>query len=237
MTDLPLFAIVPAAGVGSRMGADMPKQYLPLVDQTVIEHTLSKLLQVSAVQKIIVCLAAEDQIFHSLPCAKSERIITVEGGVTRGESVCNGLHWLVANGFEHAWALVHDAARPCVNPKRIEQLVHECAVQNTGGILAIPMANTLRRVDDQKFGKTETVSRENMWAAHTPQLFRVNELLNGLAIASASATSITDEASAIEAAGGGVLIIEDESCNIKVTRPEDMLLASVILNAQLQEIL
>lgn len=237
MTTPSIFAIVPAAGIGSRMGADKPKQYLQLAGRSVIEHTLSKLLQVNEIEKIIVCLAPDDEIFKTLLCASEKRIILVEGGATRSESVCSGLNWLKADGHRDAWALVHDAARPCVNPSRIKALIKQCINQNAGGILAVPMANTLRRVNGEVLGKTETVSRENIWAAHTPQLFRVGELSDGLCFAAAKNIAVTDEASAIESAGGKVLMIEDDTTNIKVTRPEDLVIASLILNAQQQELL
>lgn len=237
MTTPSIFAIVPAAGIGSRMGADKPKQYLQLAGQSVIEHTLSKLLQVTEIERIIVCLAPDDDIFTTLPCASEKRIVLVEGGATRSESVNNGLSWLEAEGHNDAWALVHDAARPCVNPSLIKALIKQCTAQNAGGILAVPMANTLRRVNSEEQGKTETVSRENIWAAHTPQLFRVGELSAGLSLAAAKNIEVTDEASAIESAGGKVLMVEDETTNIKVTRPEDLAIASLILNAQEQELL
>lgn len=237
MTTPSIFAIVPAAGIGSRMGADKPKQYLQLAGRSVIEHTLSKLLQVAEIKKIIVCLAPDDEIFKTLPCASEKRIILVEGGATRSESVNNGLNCLKAEGHIDAWALVHDAARPCVNSSRIKALIEQCTAQNAGGILAVPMANTLHRVNSEEQGKTETVSRENIWAAHTPQLFRVGELSDGLSFAAAKNIEVTDEASAIEAAGGKVLMVEDETTNIKVTRPEDLVIASLILNAQAQDLL
>lgn len=237
MTTPSIFAIVPAAGIGSRMGADKPKQYLQLASQSVIEHTLSKLLKVAEIKKIIVCLSSDDGFFKTLACASDERIVMVEGGATRSESVSNGLNWLKVEGYCDSWALVHDAARPCVNPSRIKSLINQCITQNVGGILAVPMSNTLRRVTKESLGKTETVSRENIWAAHTPQLFRVSELLESLNVAASKNIEVTDEASAIEVTGGQVLMIEDETTNIKVTRPEDLAIASLILNAQQQELL
>lgn len=233
----PIYAIVPAAGIGARMGADKPKQYLPMAEQTVIEHTLAKLLQVSCIKKIVVCLAPDDPFFTNLPSTENDRIVVVDGGSTRSESVSSGLKWLHANGGSDAWALVHDAARPCVKPLRIQQLINECTAKGVGGILAVPMANTLRRLDSQVLGKTYTVSRDNIWAAHTPQLFRASELLDGLLIAAANNFEVTDEASAIEAAGGKVLMIEDDATNIKITRPEDLAMATLILKAQQQELL
>lgn len=220
-----LWALVPAAGAGRRMGADVPKQYLPLAGKTVLEVTLDKLHTVPGIRGIVVALAEDDTHFTTLGC--SGIVTRVIGGAERAESVYRGLAWLMAQGGERDWVLVHDAARPCVRAKNIQCLINRVQADGSGGILAAPVADTLKRAAGDQV--EHAVSRDFLWAAHTPQMFRVGALFAALTQAFKAGLPITDEASAIEYAGGRVLLVPDSRDNIKITQPEDLRLAEHIL--------
>ncbi|MCR6651551.1 MAG: 2-C-methyl-D-erythritol 4-phosphate cytidylyltransferase [Cellvibrionaceae bacterium] len=223
-----LWALVPAAGAGRRMGAPVPKQYLPLGGKTVLEITLEKLRAVPAIQNVLVAVAEDDERFAQLGCASS--VIRVTGGAERADSVYRGLVWLMEEGRELDWVLVHDAARPCVRGESIARLIDRVLAENCGGILAAPVADTLKKSLGEQV--THTVSRDHLWAAHTPQMFRVGELFTALTSALEAGLPVTDEASAIEHAGGKVLLVADSRDNIKITQPEDLNLAEQILRSQ-----
>lgn len=224
-----LWALVPAAGAGRRMGAGMPKQYLPLAGKTVLQITLDKLLAVPAINGIVVAVAEDDEYFSTLEC--SEAIAQVVGGAERAHSVYQGLLWLEAQGCDDDWVLVHDAARPCVRVENILRLIATATAENCGAILAAPVADTLKKASAMQIA--HTVNREYLWAAHTPQMFRVGELRNALAHALSEQLPVTDEASAVEHAGGRVLLVADSRDNIKITQPEDLGLAEQILQQQI----
>lgn len=224
-----LWALVPAAGAGRRMGADIPKQYLPLAGKTVLEITLDKLRSLPALRGTVVVLAADDAHFQSLPC--SNAVTRVVGGAERADSVYQGLLWLVSQGRENDWVLVHDAARPCVRITNIQRLIDTATAENCGAILAAPIADTIKKAVSGSI--LHTVNREHLWAAHTPQMFKVGELCDALARALRAAAPVTDEASAIEHAGGRVLLVPDSRDNIKITQTEDLGLAEQILLSQL----
>ncbi len=226
-----LWALVPAAGAGRRMGAAIPKQYLPLADKTVLEITLEKLRSVSAIAGTVVAVAEDDGRFAQLPCASS--VVRVTGGAERADSVYCGLAWLMEQGRKEDWVLVHDAARPCVRKDNIQRLIDKVRAENCGGILAVPVADTLKKSAGNVVA--HTLSREHLWAAHTPQMFKVGELFAALEGAFAAALPVTDEASAIEHAGGRVLLVADSRDNIKITQPEDLGLAEQILLRQLSD--
>lgn len=221
-----LTAIVPAAGIGSRMGADCPKQYLQLAGKTILEHTLERLLSHPAIVQVIVALAPHDRWFEALPVAADPRIVRVEGGAERAFSVLNGLH--VAQG---EWVLVHDAARPCLTHGDLDALI--AAAMNCGGaILGSRVRDTMKRSDGEG-NIIATVEREQLWHALTPQMFPTRALKRaleeGLLLLGAT---ITDEASAMERAGFAVRMVEGRADNIKVTRPEDLSLAGLFLSQQ-----
>lgn len=228
------WSVVPAAGNGSRMQAVLPKQYLTLNDKTVIELTLGKLLHIAEISGVVVCHADSDTRFGELAIAKHPRIFTAVGGAERAHSVFNGLCYLrdMAQSDDADWVMVHDAARPCVSHASLERLLGHCRKTGRGAILASPVADTLKRQQANTPIIAETVSRDNLWQAHTPQCFRLGELHAALKAALASGTAITDEASAIECSGGDVDLIEDSRENIKITRPEDLALAGFILGQQ-----
>ncbi|MCW0507462.1 2-C-methyl-D-erythritol 4-phosphate cytidylyltransferase [Aeromonas piscicola] len=220
-----LTAIVPAAGIGSRMGADCPKQYLQLAGQTILEHTLGALLSHPAIARVIVALAPHDRWFDALPVAADPRVLRVEGGAERAFSVLNALH--VAEG---GWVLVHDAARPCLTHGDLDRLI-ATAIQCGGAILGSRVRDTMKR-SDAMGNILGTIDREQLWHALTPQMFPTHTLLRALEEGLALGATITDEASAMERAGFTVRMVEGRADNIKVTRPEDLSLAGLFLSQQ-----
>lgn len=220
-----LTAIVPAAGIGSRMGAECPKQYLQLAGKTILEHTLERLLAHPAIGQVIVALAPHDRWFDTLPVAQDERILRVEGGAERAFSVLNALH--VAQG---EWVLVHDAARPCLIHSDLDALI-AAAMTSGGAILGSRVRDTMKR-SDAAGNIIATVEREQLWHALTPQMFPTDPLRRALEEGLALGATITDEASAMERAGFAVRMVEGRADNIKVTRPEDLSLAGLFLSQQ-----
>lgn len=220
-----LTAIVPAAGIGSRMGADCPKQYLTLAGKTILEHTLGCLLSHPAIARVIVALAPHDGWFEQLAVAADPRILRVEGGIERAYSVLNALH--VAQG---KWVLVHDAARPCLCHGDLDKLI-ATAMACDGAILGSRVRDTMKRTDGAG-NIVATVEREQLWHALTPQMFPAGTLKRALEEGLALGALITDEASAMERAGFTVKMVEGRADNIKVTRPEDLSLAELFLQQQ-----
>ena len=220
-----LTAIVPAAGIGSRMGADCPKQYLQLAGKTILEHTLERLLSHPAIAQVIVALAPHDRWFEALPVAADPRIVRVEGGAERAFSVLNGLH--VAQG---EWVLVHDAARPCLTHGDLDALI-VAAMGCGGAILGSRVRDTMKRSDGEG-NIIATVEREQLWHALTPQMFPTRVLKRALEEGLLLGATTTDEASAMERAGFAVRMVEGRADNIKVTRPEDLSLAGLFLSQQ-----
>ena len=220
-----LTAIVPAAGIGSRMGADCPKQYLTLAGKTILEHTLGCLLSHPAIARVIVALAPHDEWFEQLAVAADPRVLRVEGGIERAYSVLNALH--VAEG---KWVLVHDAARPCLTQGDLDALIAS-AMACDGAILGSRVRDTMKRTDGAG-NIVATVEREQLWHALTPQMFPTGTLKRALEEGLALGALITDEASAMERAGFTVKMVEGRADNIKVTRPEDLSLAELFLQQQ-----
>lgn len=229
------WVLVPAAGIGSRMGADIPKQYLRLHGKTILEHTLERLLQIPDLAGVVVAINAADTLWPELPIARDARIQTVDGGDERRDSVLNGLHSLAPRVDEQDWVLVHDAARPCVSLDNIRAMCQQLEQHPVGGILGVPVADTLKRTRQAGEAAWEidvTVDRGRLWQAQTPQMFRFGVLYPALQQALAEGYAITDEASAVEHAGLAPLMVEGRTDNLKVTRPEDLALAELILAAQ-----
>ncbi len=226
-----IWGVVPAAGIGTRMQSEVPKQYLPLHGQTVIEHTLSRLNRHPAVSGVMVALAAHDQHWHALPVEVTGQVLTTIGGKERSDSVLAALDALAEHAGEHDWVLVHDAARPCIRQDDIDKLVNTLASHDTGGLLALPVRDTMKR-SDQQGQVTETVNREHLWHALTPQMFRLGPLLRALQEARASGRKVTDEAQAMELSGHIPQLVEGHADNIKITRPQDLALAALYLQQQ-----
>ncbi|WP_339907843.1 2-C-methyl-D-erythritol 4-phosphate cytidylyltransferase, partial [Pseudomonas guineae] len=216
------WALIPAAGIGSRMRADRPKQYLQLANKTIIEHTLACFTGHPQIRGVVVSLAVDDPYWPSLPCANNPRIQRADGGAERADSVLNGLLRLSELGAEDQdWVLVHDAARPNLARSDLDLLLVELAADSVGGLLAVPARDTLKRAGAD--GRVQaTVDRATIWQAFTPQMFRVGPLQRALADAMIAGVAVTDEASAMEWAGQAPRLIEGRADNIKVTRPEDL---------------
>ncbi|MFC0709261.1 2-C-methyl-D-erythritol 4-phosphate cytidylyltransferase [Azorhizophilus paspali] len=222
--DLPFFwAVIPAAGIGSRMRADRPKQYLPLGGRTILEHTLDCFLGHPQLKGLAVSVAQDDPYWPRLPCADDGRILRAAGGRERADSVFNALQLLAARGADAAdWVLVHDAARPNLARVDLDRLLAELADDPLGGLLAVPARDTLKRADAD--GRVrETVDRSTIWQAYTPQMFRLGALRQALDDALRTGVAITDESSAMEWAGYAPRLIEGRADNLKITRPEDLL--------------
>ena len=222
-----IVAIVPAAGIGSRMGAAIPKQYLTIGKKTILSHTLDRLLTHPAISQVIVALHPEDDLFTQLSQAAHPKLTQVIGGSERADSVLAALQ-IVDND---AWALVHDAARPCVTHNDIDKLI--CALNEfpQGAILAAPVRDTMKRGNAN--GTIEqTVERNQLWHALTPQLFPASALKDNLKQALQAKATITDEASAMEWAGMCPGLVTRPVDNIKVTHPDDLELAQLFLTQQ-----
>jgi 2-C-methyl-D-erythritol 4-phosphate cytidylyltransferase len=228
-----IWAILPAAGIGRRMGATIPKQYLQLNGLTVIEHSLKLLSSLPQLKKITVAVHPDDEHWQKieLNCFASE-IVTVVGGDERGQSVLNAL--LSIDASPDDWVLVHDAVRPCASLEDIQQLIKEVTESADychGAILATPISSTIKRVN-QAHEIEETVAREKLWSALTPQLFPLKKLIQAMESAIARGLPITDEASAMEHFGYSVKVVPGSSHNIKITHQADLALAELILKSQ-----
>ena len=218
-----IIAVIPAAGVGSRMQANKPKQYLKILDKTILEHTLSVILSHPAINHVILVVGKNDPYLSEMTLFPHKNITLIEGGETRAESVLNGLK---AIKNEQAWALVHDAARPCLTHQDLDKLLQ--IDDEHGAILAIPAVDTIKRANKQQ-DIIKTEDRAELWLAQTPQFFRCDLLRNALEQGLSQGANITDEASAMELAGFQPHLVAGQSDNIKVTRPEDLALAEFYL--------
>jgi len=219
------YALVPAAGCGIRMGCELPKQYLPLAGQPVIFHALNTLCGNAQIRTVFVVLSPEDKLFNSYDWSrfgvKLQPLFC--GGATRAESVLNGL--LAAELQAQDWVLVHDAVRPCLTQAHLDKLIGEAGDDSVGGLLAVPLADTLKRADAE--GRVlRTEDREQLWQAQTPQMFRAGLLARALQ----QCPQVTDEASAVEALGLQPKLVLSDATNFKVTYPQDLLLAELLLN-------
>jgi len=223
------WAIVPAAGVGKRMNADRPKQYLELAGKTVIEHTLSRLLQANVFSAVAVAISAEDPYWPELEIAKHDHIITAPGGKERADSVLSGLKVIRPKANDDDWVLVHDAARPCLTTDDIRLLIDSLIDDDVGGILALSSHDTLKNVQGNTI--LGTLDRQLIWRALTPQMFRYGMLKTALE-ETAGDPRVTDEASALEIKGFTPKIVEGRPDNIKITRPEDLALAQFYMEQQ-----
>jgi 2-C-methyl-D-erythritol 4-phosphate cytidylyltransferase len=223
------WGIVPAAGVGKRMQADRPKQYLELAGKAVIEQTLSRLLQADVFEAIAVAISSDDPYWPLLPIAKHEKILTAAGGKERADSVLSALKSISDKASDDDWVLVHDAARPCITASDIHHLIACLIHDDVGGVLALSSHDTLKNVQDGRIAGT--LDRNHIWRALTPQMFRYGTLKTALEEAAGNPV-ITDEASALELKGLQPKIVEGRPDNIKITRPEDLPLAQFYLEQQ-----
>ncbi len=220
------FALLPAAGVGARMGAEHPKQYLDIHGEPMIWHAIRAFEQHAAISRIYVVISAQDGWWDGFDWSVFAKLVVLRcGGMTRAESVLNGLRACAAEVAAEDWMLVHDAARPCLSQALLDKLLAQLDVDPVGGILAAPVADTLKRqtVDGRI---AETVPRAGLWGAQTPQMFRHAMLLQAL---EKVGSEVTDEASAIEALGFAPKLVESDLTNLKVTFPRDLDVAAWLL--------
>lgn len=222
-----IVAVVPAAGVGSRMKADRPKQYLTINAITILEHTVNKLLSHPQVSKVVVAVSEGDPYFPELSLSQHPDVVRVKGGNERADSVLSALNYIQESGLGE-WVMVHDAARPCIQQGDIDKLIEAALSHPVGGILAAPVRDTMKRGVDGAID--HTVERANLWHALTPQMFRTLPLLQALTEALEQGVSITDEASAFEWKGASPALVAGRSDNFKVTQPEDLALAEFYLS-------
>ena len=224
------FALVPCAGTGSRAGTLGPKQYQPVAGRPMVAHTLAALAEVARLEATLVVLAPDDEQFEEdLPGLAGERLwLCREGGASRAETVANGLNVLRERGAQpHDWVLVHDAARCLVRPEWVDRLIDECRGDEVGGLLALPLADTIKDEVDGRVGAT--VDRRGKWAAQTPQMFRLGLLAPALAF---TGEEVTDEASAVEALGHRPRLVRGDWENLKVTFPPDFALAERLMGSR-----
>ena len=213
--------IIPAAGIGARMQSGRPKQYISINNKTILEYTLDCFLPRADIEVIVVALARHDQYWPRLAVSKNNKILVTEGGEQRFHSVLNGLHALSGRLADNDWVLVHDAARPCLNQILLDRLIARVSRHETGGILALPCRDTMKRGNEQ--GEIEaTVEREKLWHAQTPQMFRYGKLLAALSKARAEKYPVTDEAMAMELCGHKPLLVQGDADNIKLTHKGDL---------------
>lgn len=241
-----IWAILPAAGIGRRMGSKVPKQYLKLNDTPVIALALQRLTAVAAIKKVVVVLHPEDKHWQELTlsfaagennkpaegCSSNsdQRVCCAVGGDERYQSVLNGLAHIQAEARPDDWVLVHDAVRPCVRSADIEKLIAKLHNHPVGGLLGSPVDNTLKQVDDGSV--VTTIDRSGLWNALTPQMFRYEILREAIQQVVANQEQVTDEASAVERLGHRPKIVSGNKDNIKITHEADLALASNILKSQ-----
>lgn len=228
-----IWVVIPAAGVGKRMNSNIPKQYMMLNNQTVIEHTLAVFLQQPLVSGIVVAVSKDDGYWSSVQYASDEKIHVADGGKERCDSVLNALLEIKKIADEDDWVLVHDAARPCLAQDDLLSLINQLRTHTVGGLLAFPVRDTMKRQSMDGINVVDhTVEREGLWHALTPQMFKVGMLYDALTNALNAGAVVTDESSAMEYAGYSPVLIEGKASNIKVTQSEDLLLASFFLTRQ-----
>ncbi len=223
--------IIPAAGIGKRMQAECPKQYLEINNQSVLAHTTYRLLSHPKIAKVIIVVSDEDEYFAETDLANNPNIIRVSGGKERVDSVLNGLKSVDVE--KNPWILVHDAARPCITHNDINKIIDECIKSNCGGLLAAQVVDTMKQSNLKSSNRVgQTIDRSHLWHAFTPQMYKTSELRKSIESALQQGLDITDESSAIELAGLPSLLVLGRRDNIKITRPEDMALATFYLQQQ-----
>jgi 2-C-methyl-D-erythritol 4-phosphate cytidylyltransferase len=229
MTSERFYGLIPAAGAGLRMGRATPKQYLPLAGRPMLYHSVQALLECGRIDTVFVVLSPGDGEFRRHAWGEfGERMAPLYcGGATRHDSVLNGLIAASSTLEPDDWVLVHDAARPCLGQRELLRMIDALAIDEVGGILAVPVADTLKRAD-QAGRILATEPREHLWQAQTPQMFRHGLLLHALS----RTAKLTDEAGAVEALGLTPKLVQGSRSNLKVTQPEDLQLAETILSSR-----
>ena len=230
MSEPRFWLIVPAAGIGQRMQAECPKQYLKIAGRCVLDITLSRLLASGRFAGCMVPLSAVDQWWPDTEASRDPRIRTCTGGVERADSVLAALQALAGDVRSDVWVLVHDDARPCLRASDLENLVARVQHHPVGGLLATPVADTLKKAGPGPLPEViETTDRSQLWRALTPQMFRYSLLMNALETAISEGRRVTDESSALEFSGKMPVLVEGRPDNLKITVPADLALAGFIL--------
>ena len=230
-TGLRYWAVIPAAGIGTRVQADVPKQYLSIKHKTILEHTLERFCLHPKIEGVVVAISGNDDIWKTLDISSHPKITDVEGGVERCHSVLNGLRALSDHASSNDWVLVHDAARPCLRNEDIDRLIDTLEGHDVGGLLGLPVRDTMKRADITGTIQ-ETVDREDLWHALTPQMFHLDVLIDSLENALSKDLLVTDEAQAIELNGLQPVLVEGQPDNIKITHNNDLALAELFLSQQ-----
>lgn len=228
------WAVVPAAGIGSRMAAGMPKQYLILGSYTVLEYTLSRFCLHDGITGVVAVIASDDHRWSQLGISEHEKIRRADGGAERMHSVLNGLKLLRREAAADDWVLVHDAARPCIRQDDITKLMNNLQYHPVGGLLGWPVRDTMKRVDDNS-EVLETIDRSGLWHALTPQMFHLGELQSALEDVIDADRVVTDEAQAMELTGRMPRFIKGAPDNIKITLNTDLELADIYIRSQEME--
>jgi len=217
--------LIPAAGVGTRLGQDLPKQYLRLGERTMLGHSIAAMLSDARIDRVFVVVAPNDDKWQSIRSDDERVEFLAVGGASRPESVLNGLIAIAARTSDDDRVLVHDAARPCLGKSELMRLIDEIGDDDRGGLLAVPLTDTLKRAEEGQV--VETLRRDGLWCAQTPQMFRFASLRAALSVGSLD--GVTDEASAIERNGNFPRLVPGSTTNIKVTTEQDLILARAIL--------
>ncbi|MFV5491922.1 2-C-methyl-D-erythritol 4-phosphate cytidylyltransferase [Acinetobacter sp. ASP199] len=225
-----LWAIIPAAGSGSRFSKTELKQYQMIQERTVLEHTVARLNQLP-LTGYVLAIGSQDDVAKTLAFSNQDKAHFCTGGTERVNSVLNALTYLSEITSEEDWVLVHDAARPCVSQNALTDLVNTATETDQAAILAIPVRDTLKRVVQGHDIET-TVDRSTLWQAQTPQMAKLGQLKRAIEQALQDGATITDEASALEHVGDSVRVVQGRSDNLKITYPDDLELARLILAAQ-----
>jgi len=224
------WGVIPASGVGKRMGSELPKQYLTLYDKPLLQHTIERMVDHPRITGVVVAVAEHDDRWQAFEARFGDEVTWVTGGAERYHSVLNALQVLNDIAADNDWALVHDAARPCLRADDIDCLMDE-ASGDIGGILAAPVSDTMKRANADG-SIIETVNREGLWRALTPQMFRIGLLIEAIEHAMTQDLPITDEASAVESLGHRPKVVAGHLDNIKITIPQDLELAQLYLQQQ-----
>ncbi|MGI9334955.1 MAG: 2-C-methyl-D-erythritol 4-phosphate cytidylyltransferase [Gammaproteobacteria bacterium] len=239
------WALIPAAGVGTRMGSTTPKQYLELLGSTVLELTLRRFLSHCGIDGVIVVVRPGDAHWRASGLADvlgTESVAYLRDGEQRNDSVLAGLRLLGSRAAAHDWVLVHDAVRPCVRREDISRLIEGVENDEVGGLLGVPVRDTMKRVSGKRVSGSDlarveaTVPRDDLWHALTPQMFRFGLLARAMEETAGGRCSVTDEAGAMERLGLRPVMVEGRADNIKITRPEDLALARLILLAERNQV-
>lgn len=230
-----VWAVVPAAGTGSRMAAEVPKQYLLVNGIPILEYTLRSLLACPDIRGLVVVLDPSDRRADSVQSLSDPRVFRAAGGSERADSVLSGLQAVGAHAGPNDWVLVHDAARPCISVSVLRKLIDHTLESGVGTVLAQASTDTLKRVSSN-LRVSESLDRRVIWRAQTPQMFRLSELEMALSSALSDQQPITDESMAMELSGFPVSILEGPSSNIKVTLPVDLEFAEIILRRMAEEV-